>query len=100
MELVIIAALAQLLVGSILVSRWLYWKEKAAEASAAYGDIADRAQRAEKDADSARDELNRWQQMLASMNTRPIIATLNDQQTAALISSIQMFIQSNMAGPN
>ena len=100
MELLIVAALLQLLVGSICVSRWLYWKEKAAEANAMYDDIMDRALRAEKDGDAAKNELTRWQGMLASMQSRPIIATQNDQQAAALISAVQLFVAGNAHGPN
>lgn len=89
-----------LFAGSICASRWHYWKEKAREANAAYDDLMNRALRAEKDEAGAKDELARWQSMLAAMQSRPIIATLNDQQAAALITAVQSFVAGNIHGPN
>ena len=98
LALVIIATL--LCATIIAFLRVSYWKEKAITAEECYDDLMGRALRAESEEARIKDEMNRWQAMLAALQGRPLIATLNDQQAQALIQSVQFFVSSNKSGAN
>jgi hypothetical protein len=96
----IIGLLVLALVATALGLRLQYWKEKFFEADAVYADIMQRAIRAEQEEAKVKDEMNRWQAMLANLQSRPVIATLNDQQAQALIQATTMFVSTNKSGAN
>ena len=90
-----------LVLGTVIMrQRIAYWREKASEALFERDDLMQRALNAEKEAAAGRDEMVRWQALLNSLQQRPIIAALNDQQAAALVTSIQLFVQQSLHGPN
>lgn len=95
------ALLATVVLGGVIFRyRIAYWREKASEALFERDDLMQRALNAEKEAAAGRDEMVRWQALLNSLQQRPIIAALNDQQAAALVTSIQLFVQQSLHGPN
>ena len=96
----IIGLLVLALVATTLGLRLWYWKEKCIASEIAYDDVMGRAIRAEQAEAKVTDEMQRWQTMLANLQGRPVIATLNDQQAQALIQSVQFFVSANKSGAN